>query len=119
MGKLSTAYTSTQPVPELQDRVFGLSATTKALVENKLEVANRINNIYDEIDQLDKRIFAVAYAEGERILKFYKKTTAWNSFPREEKISQFIELSLIHISDLSSPAKQNLQREEMGTPSDS
>ena len=36
-------------------------------------------------------IFAVAYAEGKKILKCYKKTTGWNSLPKEEKFNQFVE----------------------------
>ena len=78
-------------MPELQDRVFGLSASTKTLVDNQREIANKIDDIYDEIDKVDKRIFAVAYAEGKKVLKCFKKSTAWNSLPREEKINQFIE----------------------------
>ena len=59
------------------------------MVENKLEVATNIDNNYEKIDKLDRRIFAVAYAEGEKILKCYKKTTGWNALPEEEKVSQF------------------------------
>ena len=84
-------YPSIHPVAELQDRVFGLSLTTQTLVENQREIATKIDDIYDKIDKLDRRIFAVEYAEGERILKCYKKTTGWNALPKEEKISQFDE----------------------------
>ena len=96
--KLPTAYTSTHPVPELQDRVFGLSATTKALVENQLEEANRIDNIYDEINKIDKRIFAVAYAEGERIFKCYKRQLLGILFPESRKSTS--SLSILRNSKL-------------------
>ena len=78
-------------MPELQERVFGLITTTHALVENQSEIANRVDNIFEEIDKVDKRVFAVAYAEGEKVLKSLKKTTVWNSLPREEKTNQFLE----------------------------
>ena len=74
----------------MQDKVFGLSATTKPLVENQREIANKIDDIYYEIEKIDKRIFALAYAEGEKVLKCFKKTTPWNSLPMDEKVNQLL-----------------------------
>ena len=63
-GKVPTAFTSDSPIAELQDRVFGLSLQTNNVYSNQLKVATAIDSLKAQIDQLDKRILAVAYAEA-------------------------------------------------------
>ena len=45
---------------------------------------------------LDERILSIAYSDGERTLKLLKKTSDWNTLPKEEKIKQFDK----YLSDL-------------------
>ena len=70
-GKMPSAFTSDSPIAELQDRVFGLTLQTSSISENQQVIASAIDSLKDQIDKLDQRIFAVAYADGERILKCF------------------------------------------------
>ena len=78
------AYSSLQPIPELQDRVLSLSDTQQALVENQYQFALQVDNAFREISKLEKAILSAAYQEGERTVKCYKKKTqAGPQYPRK------------------------------------
>ena len=109
------AYSSLQPIPELQDRVLSLSDTQQALVENQYQLALQVDNAFREISKLEKSILNAAYQEGERTVKCYKKKPGWASIPEEESKKMFRK----HLTDMgasSNPAVEVIKPKSGKSP---
>ena len=73
------------------------------LVENQRELALEVDNAFHDISRLEKHILGVAYQEGEKTVKCFKKSTGWASMPESEIKRMFKD----HLTDLgvtSNPA---------------
>ena len=90
-GKVLSRFTSDNPIKDVQDRVFGFVMTAKTLSVDQRELAAKIDALSSALPKINRRIISVAFNEGEQTLKVFKKSLAWNTLLKGDKIKKFYE----------------------------
>ena len=93
MGQITIGFKSYHDV---EDRMFLVRQTCATLAKNQRDLASNVYQLAKELAEVDSRVLAIAFTEGERTLKVFWKEGSWNALSREDKINEFDE----HLTNL-------------------